>query len=130
MDERSIFFEVWVRDFALAQENGDTGIPGNCPLDRVLRLLWHEWTTHILWVLGSNGPTRFGELQRRIRGISPKVLSQRLRQMEAHGLVCREPETTVPPKVTYSLTKKGIDIHTVLCGLQMFADRWADGEGA
>ena len=78
MDERSIFFEVWVRDFALAQENGDAGIPGNCPLDRVLRLLWHEWTTHILWVLGSNGPTRFGELQRRIRGISPKVLSQRL----------------------------------------------------
>jgi DNA-binding HxlR family transcriptional regulator len=112
------------------QENGDTGVPDNCPLDRVLRLLRHEWTMHILWVLGSNGPTRFGELQRRIKGISPKVLSQRLRQMEVDGLVYREPETTVPPKVTYGLTEKGTDIHVVLCGLKTFADRWADDKGA
>jgi len=47
------------------------------PLDRVLRLLSGEWTTHIFWVLSKNGPTRHGELRRLVEGISSKVLTDR-----------------------------------------------------
>ena len=100
------------------------GLPAGCPVDLILRLLWYEWTTHILWVLGSAGPTRFGQLQRRIEGVSPKVLSARLRRMEEDGLVYREYEPTVPPKVTYGLTDRGREIDVVLRGVEEIATRW------
>ena len=66
------------------------GILQGCPLDRVLRLLSGEWTTHILWVLSTNGPTRHGALKRLIGGISSKVLTDRLRMPEAEGVVYSE----------------------------------------
>jgi DNA-binding HxlR family transcriptional regulator len=100
------------------------GLPAGCPVDRMLRLIWHEWTTHIVWVLGSAGPTRFGQLQRRIEGVSAKVLSARLRRMEEDGLLYREYEATVPPKVTYGLTGRGREIDVVLRGLEKVATRW------
>lgn len=53
-----------------------------------MRLLSGEWTTHILWVLSINGPTRHGALKRLIDGISSKVLTDRLRMPEAEGGVC------------------------------------------
>ena len=68
----------------------DGKIEASCPLQRTLRLLWREWTTHILWVLGQSGPTSFGDLRRRLNGISPKVLTERLRRMEGAALVYRE----------------------------------------
>ncbi len=58
----------------------DGKIEAGCPLERTLRLLWREWTPHILWVLGQSGPTSFGDLRRRLDGISPKVLTERLRR--------------------------------------------------
>ena len=56
--------------------------PVGCPLDSLLRLLMGPWTTYILWVLTSNGPTRFGELKRKVPGISAKVLTERLRMLQ------------------------------------------------
>lgn len=87
---------------------------GTCPSDDVLRMLWGQWKTHVLYVLGSHGPQRFGALRRLIRGISPKVLTQRLRELEADGLIWREQAQTIPPEVTYGLTKRGTQIHGVL----------------
>ncbi len=95
-----------------------------CPADRVLRLIWGEWITHILWVLGSNGPTRFGDIRRIVEGISPKVLTERLRRLEAIGLIDRHYEPTVPPQVTYSLTTRGRELEEALRGLHELADRW------
>ena len=53
-----------------------------CPMDAILRLLMGPWTTYILWVLRNDGPTRFGELKRKVSGISAKVLTERLRLLE------------------------------------------------
>ncbi|MBV8186521.1 MAG: helix-turn-helix transcriptional regulator [Alphaproteobacteria bacterium] len=105
----------------------DTKIAAGCPIDRVLRLIWHEWTTHILWVLGKSGPTRFGALRRQIEGVSPKVLSARLRGMERDGLVYREHEASKPPRVTYGLTEDGKIVDAALRSLGVLAERW-DGQ--
>lgn len=99
-------------------------IAKGCPLDRTLRLLSGEWTTHILWALSRNGPTRHGELRRRIEGISSKVLTDRLRMLEAAGLVHRSYEPTVPPKVTYELTQSGAKLDTALLSLEELATEW------
>lgn len=99
-------------------------IPRGCPLDHVLRLLSGEWTTHILWVLSTNGPTRHGALRRLVEGISSKVLTDRLRVLEAEGIVFRDYEPTVPPKVTYGLTDRGRRLDGALREIEGIAADW------
>ncbi|MGP1395517.1 MAG: winged helix-turn-helix transcriptional regulator [Inquilinaceae bacterium] len=105
--------------------SADPAIPRGCPLDKVLRLLSGEWTTHILWVLSTNGPTRHGDLRRLVEGISSKVLTDRLRVLEAEGVVFRHYEPTVPPRVTYGLTDTGRHLDTALRAIQDVAQHWA-----
>lgn len=94
-----------------------------CPADPLLRLLWGQWKTHVVYVLGTRGPCRFGALQRHVAGISPKVLTQRLRELEADGLAWREVRPTIPPEVTYGLTAFGEEVHGVLLGFDALARR-------
>ena len=97
---------------------------GICPADPLLRALWGQWKTHVVCVLGAHGDCRFGVLRRTIAGISPKVLTQRLRELEADGLVWRRQTETIPPQVTYGLTEVGRDLHAVLAGLDGLTERW------
>ena len=96
----------------------------SCPMDRLLRLLTGPWTTYILWVLRSNGPTRFGELKRRVPGVSAKMLTERLRMLEDARVVYRHYEPTIPPQVTYGLAKRGEELREVLDQLGEVARRW------
>lgn len=95
-----------------------------CPMDGLLRLLMGPWTTYILWVLRSEGPSRFGALKRLVPGISAKVLTERLRLLEQSGLVHRAYEATIPPQVTYSLAKRGDDLTPALEHLMQIALSW------
>jgi DNA-binding HxlR family transcriptional regulator len=61
---------------------------------------------HILWVLNTSGPTRFGALRRQIDGISSRLLTERLRDLEEKGFIFRDYKPTIPPAVTYGLTKR------------------------
>ena len=97
---------------------------GGCPLDGLLRLLGAQWTPHLLWILSHEGPSRFAALRRRLDGISSKVLTERLRSLEAEGIVYREEEPTIPPQVTYGLTLRGRELADVLGGLDRVAARW------
>jgi DNA-binding HxlR family transcriptional regulator len=101
-------------------------VPGQCPLDAVLRLLMGPWTTYIIWLLETEGPLRFGELKARIPAISSKVLTDRLRHLEAAGLVSRDYRPTIPPAVTYAITARGHELQPVLDGLNTIALRWRD----
>lgn len=94
-------------------------------MDAILRLLMGPWTTYILWLLESEGPHRFGELKAGMPGISSKVLTERLRQLEAAGLLHRDYKPTIPPAVTYSLTPRGHELKSVLHGLNDIALRWS-----
>lgn len=102
-----------------------TAVPRGCPLDRVLRLISGEWTTHIIWVLSRNGPTRHGELRRLVEGISSKVLTDRLRMLEGEKIVFRDYEPTIPPKVTYGLTDLGLELDQALRAIENVAKRWS-----
>ncbi|MEX3314194.1 winged helix-turn-helix transcriptional regulator [Sulfitobacter sp. PS-8MA] len=104
--------ETTQKSAATAQDAIETDMP--CGADRLLRKLWGQWKTHVIYVLGEQQACRFGVLRRRIAGISPKVLTTRLRELEADGLVWREQGNTIPPKVTYGLTETGLAVHAVL----------------
>jgi len=78
----------------------------NCPVEAAIDVIGGKWKPLILWWL-QQGTYRFAELRRMIPGITEKVLTQQLRELEADGIVARQAYPTVPPKVEYSLTEYG-----------------------
>ena len=98
--------------------------PSPCPMAGLLEVLTRPWTMHILWALSTNGPTRFGALRRQIEGISSRVLTERLRLLEQKGFIYRTYEATIPPSVTYGITKRMKDIQKVLSELDHLARKW------
>lgn len=102
--------------------------PKGCPMDTILRLLMGPWTTYILYVLRTRGPTRFGALKRQVGGISSKMLTERLRLLEAAEVVRREYVPTIPPQVTYSLAPRGRELAGVIDQLNKIAQRWTAEE--
>ncbi len=75
-----------------------------CPVETTLRMVGHRWKVLILRELFRGGIKRFNELLGNINGITPKVLTQKLREMERDGIVVRKMYPEVPPRVEYSLT--------------------------
>lgn len=97
-----------------------------CPLDSLLRVLAGPWTIYILCRLHKNGETRFGQLKRQMPGISSKMLTERLRALEAAEIIFRHQAPTVPPQVTYGLTTEGRELTTILDQINTLAYRWQD----
>ncbi|MFD6989542.1 winged helix-turn-helix transcriptional regulator [Streptomyces sp. NPDC059943] len=78
-----------------------------CPISPVVDIVFSRWTTPILWALHAHGRQRFVELERRIDRITPKVLTQRLRQLERDGMVVRTYHPEIPPRVEYEISELG-----------------------
>ena len=80
-----------------------------CPLTECMRLLHGAWAPNVIWYLGVE-PRRFGELRHDIPRISARVLSARLRELEAKGLITRRLLDTSPPSAEYALTDLGREL--------------------
>jgi DNA-binding HxlR family transcriptional regulator len=88
-----------------------------CPIAPVVDIVFSRWTTPILWVLHEYGRQRFVQLERRITTITPKVLTQRLRQLERDGLVVRTYYPEVPPRVEYEISELGRSLAPLFAAL-------------
>ncbi|MEV6341536.1 helix-turn-helix domain-containing protein [Nocardia vinacea] len=88
-----------------------------CPITPVVDIVFSRWTTPILWTLNEFGRQRFGELERRIVTITPKVLTQRLRQLERDGIVVRTYYPEVPPRVEYEISDLGRSLAPLFASL-------------
>lgn len=87
-----------------------------CPVETTLMLIGDKWKVLILRDL-MDGTKRFGELKKSVEGISQKVLTSHLRQMEDKGLISRKVYAEVPPKVEYTLTELGMSLQPVLLAM-------------
>ena len=85
----------------------------NCPAEFTLAMIGGRWKIPIIFHLLA-GRKRFSELARAIKGVTQKMLTQQLREMERNGLVVRQVYAQVPPKVEYSLTDLGASLQTVV----------------
>jgi DNA-binding HxlR family transcriptional regulator len=92
-----------------------------CPISPVVDIVFSRWTTPILWSLHTYGRQRFVELERRIAKITPKVLTQRLRQLERDGLVVRTYHPEVPPRVEYEISELGRSLAPLFAHLSEWA---------
>ena len=84
-----------------------------CPVEVTLSLIGNRWKCLILRDLLS-GTKRFGELKKSVEGITQKVLTSNLREMEANDLLVRKVYAEVPPRVEYTLTKTGMSLRPIL----------------
>ncbi|MEK8106371.1 helix-turn-helix domain-containing protein [Micromonospora sp. M12] len=81
--------------------------PYICGIDAALDVVSGKWKGLILWELEAHGVRRFAQLRRGLPGVSEKMLTQHLRELEEDGLVHRKVHAEVPPRVEYSLTAHG-----------------------
>ena len=98
----------------------------DCPTRRALDLIADKWTALIVSLLGER-PHRFNDLRRSVGGISQKVLTERLRDLERDGLVWRRVYDSVPPSVEYGLTPLGVTLHEPLDAVAHWAERHIRG---
>ena len=102
---------------------GSTIPTTKCPIDITVQILANKWTIAILREL-LQGPKRPSDLERNLRGISAKTLSERLHDLQAWGLVSRQSHPEVPPRVEYSLTEMGQELRTPMKALKEFGQNW------
>ena len=93
-------------------------------MHKLINLLTGPWTTYILWIIRLKGEQRFGQLKKAMPQISSKVLTERLRMLEEEGILSRHHEETIPPKVTYSFTKRGKQLDKMLDEINKLAQKW------
>ena len=107
---------------------GNTGVTSQvvlaqaCPVREVLDRVAGKWSVLII-VATAHGPIRFTELERSVEGISRRMLTLTLRNLERDGLVMRTVHPTVPPKVEYELTAVARELHATLLSLTDWAER-------
>lgn len=95
----------------------------NCPVEYTASLIGNNWKIIILRDL-LMGTKRYNELTRSVVGISAKVLTENLRDLERDGIVKRKVYPVVPPKVEYSLTSKGLELKDVLDAMKAFGMKY------
>lgn len=99
----------------------------NCPVEVTVSLIENKWKILIIRELLS-GTKRFGEIKKSLEGISQKVLTAQLRDMEHNGLIVRKVYAEVPPRVEYSLTPLGLSLTPVMNALKQWGENYLEQE--
>jgi len=92
-----------------------------CPLKGVIDVISKKWALLIINALGNRGRLRFNGLMKELEGISPKTLSDTLKELQAEGLIRRESFAEIPPRVEYSLTNDGAELRRAIIPLLKWA---------
>ena len=109
-----------------SQASGEARTAGCCPLyHEAVELVGRRWTGAILRVL-MDGPLRFSEVAQAVPELSDRLLSERMKELEARGIVERTVLPGPPVRVEYSLSQMGRELEPALSELQRWANRWLD----
>src|ERR671939_985024 len=96
-----------------------------CPrLHETVELVGKRWSGAIIYVLMQGGRMRFSEIAHAVPELSDRLLSERLKELEARGIVERRVQDGTPVRVEYELTERGRDLHDALLRLKAWGDRW------
>jgi DNA-binding HxlR family transcriptional regulator len=99
-----------------------------CPrYHEAVELVGKRWTGAILYVLMNGGKLRFSEIAQAVPDLSDRLLSERMKELEHHGIVDRHVSDGTPVRVCYELTDKGRELSPALGELKAWADRWMEG---
>lgn len=94
-----------------------------CPIEKTMDIIGKKWTIFILRDL-LKGPKRFSQLQRSLQGVSPKTLSDRLKELEKEEILTKTIFPVIPPHVEYTLTEKGKSLESILDEMKKWGKQW------
>lgn len=107
-----------------SRDPGDEPITGFCPLyHRAIEIIGRRWTGVIIRALLA-GATRFSEIRTTVPGLSDRLLSERLKELEAQGIVERSVLPRTPVRIEYRLTPKGEALASVVAAASAWAEEW------
>lgn len=112
-----------MRRRSASQEDERGPETGVCPATAALELLGRKWTGFILWAL-LDGPRRYTEILHAVPGITDRVLSVRLKELERAGIVTRRQYAEIPARVEYTLTERGRDLAPIIAEMARWSERW------
>ncbi|MFX0080940.1 MAG: winged helix-turn-helix transcriptional regulator [Candidatus Hodarchaeota archaeon] len=94
-----------------------------CPVEGIINIISKKWALAIIGTISNFKKIRFNEILKNIKGISPKSLSDRLKELNKADLIKREIYPEIPPKVEYSLTQDGIEVRKAMMPLMEWAHK-------
>src|SRR3989337_1442987 len=92
-----------------------------CPLEGIITIISKKWALQIIAEIGNHEKLRFGEIMQNLGKISPKALTDRLKELEAAGLVKRAVFAEIPPRLEYTLTQDGLELRRLIIPLMNWA---------
>jgi DNA-binding HxlR family transcriptional regulator len=92
-----------------------------CPLEGIIDIIGKKWALLIINDIGNHGKIRFNTLMQELQNISPKTLSDTLKELQHAGIIQRESFAEIPPRVEYSLTKDGLELRKAIIPLLQWA---------
>jgi DNA-binding HxlR family transcriptional regulator len=97
----------------------------SCPVDKFFKIIGQKWSSYILWILSTDGALQFGQLKRRVKNISQKMLTQKLRELESAQILYRnQTQDNNQLTVIYSLTPLGMSLVPLLQSMSDIAHEW------
>lgn len=108
------------KEFCISEAAGEKEVCF-CLLEEVIDTISKKWSLTIISAIGNKRKMRFNEILQTLKGMSPKTLADRLRELEQEGLIKREAFAEIPPRVEYSLTKEGIELRSAIIPLMKWA---------
>jgi len=96
-----------------------------CPLDGVIETIGKKWTLLLVNEIGNHGSLRYNDLLEELKGISPSTLASMLKELQNEDIISREAFNEIPPRVEYTLTKRGKELRTAIIPLL----KWATKKG-
>jgi len=100
-----------------------------CPLKGVIDVIGRKWALLIINAIGTNNTVRFNQLMESLQIVSPKTLSDTLKQLQEEGLIKRESFSEIPPRVEYSLTPDGIGLWCAIIPLLKWTSSRSSQDG-
>ena len=94
-----------------------------CPLEGIINTIAKKWAILIITIIGNRGKIRFNDIMECLDGISPKTLSDVLKDLQREGLIHRESFAEIPPRVEYSLTEEGNQLREAMVPLVRWAEK-------
>ena len=94
-----------------------------CPIGGIINVISKKWALLIISTIGNNKKLRFNKIMENLGNISPKTLTDRLKELEKTGLIRREVFAEIPPRVEYSLTHDGIELRDSMIPLMEWASK-------
>jgi len=92
-----------------------------CPVEGVIEVVGRRYALQIIGLVGNHGSLRFKDIQSHFRRLSSRTLSERLRELESEGILLRKSYPEIPPRVEYSLTRKGTQFRELIKPLMEWA---------